>query len=200
MVSGRVLRRSRAGPAPVGRQVGTMSDRTDLDAELNRSRRGSEPISVRNSTDLGEGAGVASSGHVCCAENEGHAVPAAVSSPRVPRAPGGVGPDRLPIRLPLPRSPMSPSPSRRRVIVTGADVSHAPLPAAPQPPARREAPAGPGAPAPSPPPSPAPVSAPPVVLNPPPAAPARRAGGARLLVAVVVLVLLVVGVVVAVTR
>ena len=29
--------------------------RTDLGAELNRSRRGSEPISVRNTTDLGEG-------------------------------------------------------------------------------------------------------------------------------------------------
>ena len=32
-----------------------MRNSTDLGAEVNRSRRGSEPISTRNSTDLDEG-------------------------------------------------------------------------------------------------------------------------------------------------
>lgn len=43
---------------------------------------------------------------------------------------------------------MSPSSPRRRVIIAGTDVSHAPLPAAPQPPTRPQAPAGAGTPAP----------------------------------------------------
>ena len=46
------LNRSRRGTGPISTR-----NRTDLDAEPDRSRRGTRPISTRNSTDLGEGDG-----------------------------------------------------------------------------------------------------------------------------------------------
>ena len=52
--------RTGVGPEPHSVWALTLGapDRTDLDAEVNRSRCGTEPISTRNSTDLGEGGGV----------------------------------------------------------------------------------------------------------------------------------------------
>ena len=180
MVSGRgavpALRRSSVDPAPLPRRPCAGGLLRPHNERSDRSRRGLRPTPARTRRRRGPAAPPA-------LRTGDRRTAAAVSSPRAPRTPDGVGPDRLPIHLPLPRSPMSPSSSRRRAVVTGTDVPHALLLAAPQ------APVGADAPVPSPPPA-AQVSAPPAVLGhlPPPCrqggpagppAGRRRAGSSR---------------------